>query len=101
MPMIAATKIGLGTGRPRRLGLQLPREGFGAGKNFRLAGSFKCLRCPLTGFLAPPVPCDRLTASASHGRCAGRRGMMPCARRQRSERRWLSRVSSAAGLPEL
>jgi hypothetical protein len=41
-------------------GLQLPREGFGAGKNFPPAGSFKCLRCPLTVFLAPPVPCDRL-----------------------------------------
>jgi hypothetical protein len=25
--------------------------------------------------------------SASHGRCAGRLGMIPCARRQRSERR--------------
>ena len=51
--MIAATKIGLGTGRPRRLGLQLPREGFGAGKNFL---SFKCLRGPLTGLLAPLHP---------------------------------------------
>jgi len=32
---------------------------------------------------------DRLIPSASHGRCAGRRGMIPCARRQRSLRRRL------------
>jgi hypothetical protein len=83
------------------LGLQLPREGFGAGKNFPPAGSFKCLRRPLTGLLARPVPCDRLTPFASHGRCAGRRGTMPCAWRQRSERRRLSRDRARLDLPEL
>jgi hypothetical protein len=38
---------------------------------------------------------EREIPSASHGRCAGRLGMIPCARRQRSERsRALSRRSA-------
>jgi hypothetical protein len=38
----------------------------------------------------------RLMPSASQGRCAGRRGPMPCARRQRSERkRFFSRRSAS------
>jgi hypothetical protein len=39
---------------------------------------------------------ERLTPAASHGRCAGRLGPMPCARRHRSERkRFLSRRSAS------
>jgi hypothetical protein len=39
---------------------------------------------------------ERETPMASHGRCAGRRGMMPCARRQRSARRRARSRRSAA-----
>jgi hypothetical protein len=54
----------------------------------------KCRRRLLAGFGAALMP------KASHGRCAGRLGMIPCARRQRSERnRAFSRRSSVVMVP--
>jgi hypothetical protein len=53
-------------------------------------------RFPLADLLAPPLPRDRLIPSASHGRCTGLRGPMPCARRQRSDRRRAFSRRSAA-----
>ena len=57
---------------------------------------------------SPPAPLpafdyhvDRLILSASHGRCAGRRGPIPCARRQRSLRKRLRSRRSAGVIMHL
>jgi hypothetical protein len=51
---------------------------------------------------AVPAACAREIPSASHGRCAGRLGPMPCARRQRSERkRAFSRRSASVSFAVL
>ncbi len=48
-----------------------------------------CLAIASRAFARLRYHVDRLIPSASHGRCAGRRRPIPCARRQRSEQRRL------------
>jgi hypothetical protein len=81
-PMIPAM-IALGPGGLVEIGLQLPREGFRAVKQAS-QGGFSM------GLDAAPVVCvEREQPASSHGLCAGLRGPIPCARRQRSQRRRL------------
>jgi hypothetical protein len=80
-----------------KLGLQLRDEALGAVENLAALGGFNGQRSLLTGLGAPPVPwVERETPKASHGRSAGLRGPMPCARRQRSERRRFASRRSVA-----
>jgi hypothetical protein len=81
---------------PRRqgqLGLKLAGEGLGTGKNLASTRGFKGPKgAPresrkLEGLFAPPVPCRARDAFRQPGALRGLRGPIPCARRQRSDRR--------------